>query len=274
MLFKIYDTQYDTKEFISSFVDENTGEVIEDRKVLNKSIRLLWFRSVYPDARIEKEIILSGSTLECLDRLPENASSLPENMWEYVSKLLNRGVSCAIAKASIYKDTEAEKPLAVDYAVRYAEKGFTYNNEAALNAAADRAICSCGFICPEELIFQPETPNNSFAAPTKQEQAIADIAQLVDEAETPKQPTANIPPEQPEKTYDKATPVKDILQIMTQEQAEQYVFPTGKYKGKTVKCVWSDTKDANGHSGTLEWFATEYKGKDNILRAACTKVNK
>lgn len=274
MLFKVNGTEFNTKDYISSFVDENTGQIIEDRKVLNKSVRILWFRSVYPEARIEKEIILSGSTLECLGRLPENTPSLPENVWEYVSKLLNRGVACAVAKASVYKDTESEKPLAVDYAVRFAEKGFTYNNEAALNAAADRAICSCGFICPEEITVMPENASaddcSAAAEPSEQAKAIAAIENLIDE-----DPSSDDKPVMPnEKTYDKATPVKDILRIMTQEQAEEYVFPTGKYKGKTVKCVWNDTKDNGGHSSTLEWFANEYKGKDNILRAACTKVNK
>ena len=78
-------------------------------------------------------------TIDVLKAMPEYNANIPDDVFKYYERLASRGCCTAIAKASIYLDSYAKEPAVVDYAVRYAEKGFSYNNEAALNAAADRA---------------------------------------------------------------------------------------------------------------------------------------
>lgn len=284
MKFQINGIEYDTNKYIMNFVDENTGE-LSDRKVLNKSVRLLWFRSVYPKARIEKEIVSAGLPKEILTTLPNGINDMSKEVWNYIQKIASRGIACAIAKAEIYESANSEKPMAVDYAVRYAERGFTYNNEAALNAAADRAIATLGFIVPEEIatepeIFANELTDNIYDDYTKKAgNAIAGIEKLIDEDRVPtdsansaKKPSAN--KSNDGTCYDKATPVEDIVKMMSETDARSYVVTRGRHAGKTVGEMYEETKDNKGHSKTLEFFVTTYTGSDNILRAACQILNK
>ena len=50
------------------------------------------------------------------------------------------------------------------------------------------------------------------------------------------------------------------------------MFENGRYRGKTVGEVYESTKDANGFSSKLGWFADNYR-TNNILVAACIIVN-
>ena len=74
-------------------------------------------------------------------------------------------------------------------------------------------------------------------------------------------------------SYDKTTPVDEILKVMDAATARRVVFENGKYKGKTVGEVYETTKDNKGFSGKLRWFADNYRS-NNILVAACLIVNK
>lgn len=272
MKFTIHNNEYDTKDYIQQFVDENTGEVT-NRKVLNKSVRLLWFRSVYPKARIVKEIVTAGLPTDIIKSLP-TLTDIPEPIWDYVQKLSTRGVACAVAKASVYENTEATLPLSVDYAVRYAEKGFSYNNEAALNAAVDRAIADVGFIAPEELCVDVPTPANIVNDINKSNKAIANLQELLDSGELDNlNSNVAVTEASGEPCYDKSTPVEDIIKMMSKADAKAYLVSCGKHAGKTVGEMYEDTKDKDGYSNTLDFFTTKYRGADNILRAACSIVN-
>ena len=302
MKFTINNVSYDTNNYLTSFVDENTGEVHPENKALNRSVRLLWFRSVYPQARIIKETVNSGMTIDVLKAMPEYNANIPDDVFKYYERLASRGCCTAIAKASIYLDSYAKEPAVVDYAVRYAEKGFSYNNEAALNAAADRAICSLGFIVPEEITvgnMQTVIPEGGNNADTPKQESVGsvinqiaqkvdkadytsiDVEQLVDDSSdndksqpisTPKAPKENI--QSNVAVYDIATPVDEIINSMSEEDARAYIIPTGKYANRTVGEVYEETKDKDDHSPTIGWFAEKYSGKNNILKAACIIVNR
>lgn len=298
MKFTINTTTYDTNDYLSSFVDEYTGEVHPEKKVLNRNVRLLWFRSVYPQARIIKETISSGMAGDVLKAMPEYVENMPDEVFDYYKRLSSRACCAAVAKASIYLDNSAKKPIVVDYAVRYAEKGFSYNNEAALNAAADRAICSLGFIVPEEITVGNMSPEENSAEitkatvgavinqidnevmkkadkPNQKKQAAAkkaDIVDLVDEEEVKPQPVKPEPVNNV--VYDIATPVEDIVNAMSEEDARAFIIPSGKYANRSVGEVFEQTKDKSGRSATIGWFAEKYNGKNNILKAACMIVNK
>lgn len=309
MKFTLNGVEYDTKDYISSFVDENTGDVIESRKVLDRQVRLLWFRSEYPDAVFKRSVITSNN----LDVL-KNISNLTEEQIHELTELAKNGNNAAIAETQIFN---GDKLIAQNYAMRFEDiqSKFTYYIEAAVNASTDRAISDLGFICPEEICKAPvreKTLPDDEATPTivgningaqgepkqpetkpfdaegttssksvdtprsnnpKALEAISNIAQLVDEETTDvSEPKGT--EEQNVPCYDSSTPVEEILKIMTTADARSYVIKCGKMSGKTVGEVYEDDKDKNGFSNKLDFFATKYKGNDNILRAACIIVNR
>lgn len=234
-----------TDDFLACLVDEYTGEVKEDRRVLDKRVRKLWFRSSMPKAVIHTDVKVS-----CQQTNAESAS-----------------VPSALAYVQVLDENGGV--LAENWSQRQAvsfegEKPFTYYTEAAINSAVDRCLIDLGFVVPEELEKSPVngTPSN----PLPQQQAIADIEQMIDDGDD----SVN-PPSAP--SYDKTTPVDEILKVMDAAAARRVVFENGKYKGKTVGEVYETTKDNKGFSGKLMWFADNYRS-NNILVAACLIVNK
>ena len=245
----IYTNQpINTDDYLACFVDEYTGEVKEDRRVLEKRVRKLWFRSTMPKAVINSDVRLSCQQL--------NAETPPEpSALAYVQILDESG-------ALLAENWSLRKAITVG-----SETPFEYYTEAAVNSAVDRCLIDLGFVVPEELEKSPVP-----AQPSQQQQAIADIEQqaiadieaLID-SEGGKE--RFVP------SYDKTTPVDEILKTMDAATARTIVFENGKYKGQTVGSVYESTKDNNGFSGKLKWFADNYR-TNNILVAACIIVNK
>ena len=230
-----------TDDYLACFVDEYTGEVKDDRRVLDKRVRKLWFRSSMPKAVIHTDVKVS-----CQQMTTENAS-VPSAL-AYVQVLdENGGVVAENWSHRQAVSFEGEKP-------------FAYYTEAAINSAVDRCLIDLGFVVPEELEKSPVSgvPSN----PLPQQQAIADIEKMIDDNENP--------PSTP--SYNKTTPVDEILKVMDAATARRVVFENGKYKGKTVGEVYETTKDNKGFSGKLRWFADNYRS-NNILVAACLIVN-
>lgn len=234
-----------TDDYLACFVDEYTGEVKDDRRVLDKRVRKLWFRSSMPKAVIHTDVKVS-----CQQMTTENAS-----------------VPSALAYVQVLDENGGV--LAENWSHRQAvsfegEKPFAYYTEAAINSAVDRCLIDLGFVVPEELEKTPAIGATS--NPSPQQQAIADIEQMIDDGND----SVN-PPLAP--SYDKTTPVDEILKVMDAATARRVVFENGKYKGKTVGEVYETTKDNQGFSSKLRWFADNYRS-NNILVAACLIVNK
>lgn len=66
--------------------------------------------------------------------------------------------------------------------------------------------------------------------------------------------------------YTKNMPVDDICKVMTLEEAENYVVPTGACAGQKLSQV------ADRRPASLRFYMNGYKGDDNILRAAATLI--
>lgn len=282
------NTQIDTNDYLESFVDEYTGEIIPDKRVLNKRIRRMWFRSEHPDALIKKEVKVT-STFETLGE--HLAEVLVGRTVEEINFLSAVGKS-ALAHVSIYVDG---KNVAEDFALRRIEiredgNNWDFYTEAAINAAIDRCLIDLGYVVPEEIEKAPlpnngssnPTPTPAEAKPTKAkdkkttnnvntvteaQKAIADIEVLVDESGNEINDTEDF-------VYDKKTPVEEIMKHLSPADARATVFTcNGKWKGKTVGEAYESDKDNKGFSKTLSWFAGHFVGKDNILVAACKIVN-
>ena len=286
------NTQIDTNDYLESFVDEYTGEIIPDKRVLNKRIRRMWFRSEHPDALIKKEVKVTSTFITLGEHLAE---VLVGRTVEEINFLSAVGKS-ALAHVSIYVDG---KNVAEDFALRRIEiredgNNWDFYTEAAINAAIDRCLIDLGYVVPEEIEKAP-IPNNSSGSDsdtpsaekkpakpkakvskstkktvdtvTEAQKAIADIEVLVDESGNEINDTEDF-------VYDKKTPVEEIMKHLSPADARATVFTcNGKWKGNTVGEAYESDKDNKGFSKTLSWFAGHFVGKDNILVAACKIVN-
>lgn len=78
---------------------------------------------------------------------------------------------------------------------------------------------------------------------------------------------ANPPQAQQEAvSLDASLPVEELLRQISYEQATKVVIPTGTYKGKTMGQI------AVEKPGTVQWYASAYSGKNNLLPAAARKI--
>lgn len=288
--------QIDTNDYLESFVDEYTGEIIPDRRVLNKRIRKMWFRSENPTALIKKTVEITST----FDKLGEHLGEvLAGRTVEEINFLSSVGKS-ALAHVQIYIDGKA---VAEDYALRRVEiredgTGWEFYTEAAINAAIDRCLIDLGYVVPEEIEKAPAVPNSEVAptpttgnkekkSTTKQTpkqkaaknneappaqgvgKAIADIEDTVESSKGNDNDSDNSV-----FVYDKSTPVADIIKHMSETEAREHQFTcNGKWKGKTVGEAWLSDKDEKGFSKTLSWYQRHFEGRDNILVAACKIVN-
>lgn len=279
------ETVYDTSNYLNTFVDEYTGEIIPNRRVLDRRIRKLWFRSVFPNAIIKHKVEITSM----LDKVLDKITNITAEQLDIIREIAKEG-KAALAYVEIVDNGDI---IAENYALRRAttdgDKGgdnkngsFEYYTEAALNAALERALIDLGFVVPEEIELAPMQPDKgepkktlskgikkSINTLTDAQKAIVNIESLVDSGDTEVTDTSSGP------CYDKGTPVEEIMKMMSETDARAYVFTcNGKYKGKTVGEVYEADKDNKGHSNTLSWFAGKFINKDNILVAACKIINK
>ena len=140
----------EANNYLKDRIDETTGEVIG--KSLDRNIRLAWFRSENPHAVITKTLRSSGTPLDVIGKLL-NVGTITSD----VCQLIREGCGIAIAEVEIF-DNELDYTIANEYAARLASETFSYNCEAALNAATERALIAAGYFVPEELGFGEIVP--------------------------------------------------------------------------------------------------------------------
>lgn len=280
--------EFNLNDYLVSFVNEDTGEIDESRKVLDKRIRKQWACAYYKNALfVKKEVDLnvtpaSASVIQPGEDI-EKLSSMPREAVAHVQLFLNGEV------------------IAEDYARRRADGdgGFEFYLEAAINAALDRALIDLGFVISGEFVKtlppqngeNPPTttsvPETSAATPApeskaaqkkkgrprkvkvEENEALSGFSALLDEAGI----EPNNSPTTEDVAFDKATPVEEIMRLMSPAQARAYVLTIGKYAGQTLGEVYERDKDRDGHSRMLAWYARNI-ANDNILVAACRIINK
>ena len=155
----------EANNYLKDRIDETTGEVIG--KSLDRNIRLAWFRSENPHAVITKTLRSSGTPLDVIGKLL-NVGTITSD----VCQLIREGCGIAIAEVEIF-DNELDYTIANEYAARLASETFSYNCEAALNAATERALIAAGYFVPEELGFGeivPMSDVNTVAPATEPEE--------------------------------------------------------------------------------------------------------
>lgn len=290
---KITGSEFNTNDYLSQFVDEFTGEIKPQLKVLDKRVRKHWFVSSEKSDKLVCKVTINRSSL--LDQLPESVllklaeTSDTETFTSFISNAFSEVT--VTAHVQIIDRENHDAVIAENYATRKSRGEFQYITEAAINAALDRCLVDLGYVVPEEIEKAPNTDGQNTSAPipnghlekkvnaveqnhnvTASQKAIADIEALVDsESDNPKEPT---PMPSSAGKYDQQTPVEEIMANMSAAEARSYTFAFGKYKGMTVGEVYEQDKDRRGYSSSLNWFAQRLQGKDNILVAAIMTLNK
>ena len=95
------------------------------------------------------------------------------------------------------------------------------------------------------------------------------VLESVQPAQTPAAQPQNVivlEPEPPATAYTKSSPVEEIRQQMTYEQAQNVIVDCGTCKG------WTLAQVADRRAASLRWYLKGYQGENNILRAAAAII--
>ena len=95
------------------------------------------------------------------------------------------------------------------------------------------------------------------------------VPESVQSAQTPPEPPQNVivlEQEPPATAYTQSSPVEEIRQQMTYEQAQNVIVDCGTCKG------WTLAQVADRRPASLRWYVKGYQGENNILRAAAAII--
>ena len=95
------------------------------------------------------------------------------------------------------------------------------------------------------------------------------VPESVQSAQTPPEPPQNVivlEQEPPATAYTQSSPVEEIRQQMTYEQAQNVIVDCGTCKG------WTLAQVADRRAASLRWYVKGYQGENNILRAAAAII--
>ena len=95
------------------------------------------------------------------------------------------------------------------------------------------------------------------------------VPESVQPAQTPAEPPQNVivlEKEPPAAAYTQSSPVEEIRQQMTYEQAQNVIVDCGTCKG------WTLAQVAYRRAASLRWYVKGYQGENNILRAAAAII--
>lgn len=95
------------------------------------------------------------------------------------------------------------------------------------------------------------------------------VPESVQPAQTPAEPPQNVivlEQEPPAAAYTQSSPVEEIRQQMTYEQAQNVIVDCGTCKG------WTLAQVADRRPASLRWYVKGYQGENNILRAAAAII--
>ena len=95
------------------------------------------------------------------------------------------------------------------------------------------------------------------------------VPESVQPAQTPAEPPQNVivlEQEPPAAAYTQSSPVEEIRQQMTYEQAQNVIVDCGTCKG------WTLAQVADRRAASLRWYVKGYQGENNVLRAAAAII--
>lgn len=130
-----------------------------------------------------------------------------------------------------------------------------------VESALKHALVNAGIEAQNDNSDKATNPENTGV------QEVAPVAEPLPYAPPPAK-TDDTPfiPEPPAQTYTMITPVTDIVNMMSVDDAKRVVVDCGVFKGRTLAEV------AMEKPSSLTWYINAYSGPNNILRAGAKKL--
>ena len=251
------------------------GEEENKQLYLDVAIRKLWFRLKHPLGMIHKKIVQMTEQFAIVEARVYLEKGDSEDCFisnafaqrhfssgnEFGSKYLELAETAAVGRAladagfgSQFADSECD----IDPEQADAGVPLTVDTTVDLSDEQAEVVPNSGETASAAAII-PITPDIADKIPS----ANAEVTS-VNGIKFQSKESAHIPFEPVQPSYDSKTDVNTILSQMTLDEAKNYVVTMGAHKGKKLGVIAvEDPKD-------LQWYINNYRGPDNILRAAAT----
>ena len=278
---------FDPLKFLRRTTSRKTGE---DVMRLDLRYKKLWFRLACPTGRLKLNALRITEKMAIFEAKVYRDREDAEPLSSYIA-------NCTLdaTPGGLYVEAAQEEALDTalsnaGFGIQFADVGSEseeYGSEMPVGAKAEisKPVQTKAEVA-ESVQKQAETVKSAKADPldaimaddmSVPEQVTAEVVEKpktvvlesVQSAQTPPEPTQNVivlEQEPPAAAYTQSSPVEEIRQQMTYEQAQNVIVDCGTCKG------WTLAQVADRRAASLRWYVKGYQGENNILRAAAAII--
>lgn len=278
---------FDPLKFLRRTISRKTGE---DVMRLDLRYKKLWFRLACPTGRLKLNALRITEKMAIFEAKVYRDREDAEPLSSYVA-------NCTLdtTPGGLYVEAAQEEALDTalsnaGFGIQFADVGSEseeYGSEVPMRAKAEIAKpVQTKAEVAEPVQKQAETVKSAKADPLDAimaddmpapERVTAEVVEKpktvvpesVHSAQTPPEPPQNVivlEQEPPATAYTQSSPVEEIRQQMTYEQAQNVIVDCGTCKG------WTLAQVADRRAASLRWYVKGYQGENNILRAAAAII--
>ena len=278
---------FDPLKFLRRTTSRKTGE---DVMRLDLRYKKLWFRLACPTGRLKLNALRITEKMAIFEAKVYRDREDAEPLSSYIA-------NCTLdaTPGGLYVEAAQEEALDTalsnaGFGIQFADVGSEseeYGSEMPVGAKAEisKPVQTKAEVA-ESVQKQAETVKSAKADPldaimaddmSVPEQVTAEVVEKpktvvlesVQPAQTPAAQPQNVivlEQEPPAAEYTQSSPVEEIRQQMTYEQAQNVIVDCGTCKG------WTLAQVADRRAASLRWYVKGYQGENNILRAAAAII--
>ena len=278
---------FDPLKFLRRTISRKTGE---DVMRLDLRYKKLWFRLACPTGRLKLNALRITEKMAIFEAKVYRDREDAEPLSSYVA-------NCTLdaTPGGLYVEAAQEEALDTalsnaGFGIQFADVGSEseeYGSEVPVDTKAEISkLVQTKAEVAKPVQKQAETVKSAKADPLDaimaddmpvHEQTTAEVIkkpktvvpESVQSAQTPPEPPQNVivlEQEPPATAYTQSSPVEEIRQQMTYEQAQNVIVDCGTCKG------WTLAQVADRRAASLRWYVKGYQGENNILRAAAAII--
>ena len=278
---------FDPLKFLRRTISRKTRE---DVMRLDLRYKKLWFRLACPTGRLKLNALRITEKMAIFEAKVYRDREDAEPLSSYVA-------NCTLdaTPGGLYVEAAQEEALDTalsnaGFGIQFADVGSEseeYGSEVPVGAKAEISkLVQTKAEVAESVQKQAETVKSAKADPldaimaddmSVPEQVTAEVVEKpktvvlesVQPAQTPAAQPQNVivlEQEPPAAEYTQSSPVEEIRQQMTYEQAQNVIVDCGTCKG------WTLAQVADRRPASLRWYVKGYQGENNILRAAAAII--
>lgn len=278
---------FDPLKFLRRTISSKTGEGVMR---LDLRYKKLWFRLACPTGRLKLNALRITEKMAIFEAKVYRDREDAEPLSSYVA-------NCTLdaTPGGLYVEAAQEEALDIalsnaGFGIQFADVGSEseeYGSEVPVGAKAEisKPVQTKAEVA-KPVQKQAESVKSAKADPLDAimaddmpvpEQTTAEVVkkpktvvpESVQSAQTPPEPPQNVivlEQEPPATAYTQSSPVEEIRQQMTYEQAQNVIVDCGTCKG------WTLAQVADRRAASLRWYVKGYQGENNILRAAAAII--